>query len=359
MASEGVGLEHGTSQQISNNVEENKEQLVLSEDAPPQYSSNPPFNEVVQVAQQPVQPQTVVVVQPSVSAGAPMMNTALYTGFIERTQDTNNYEEDMEPWLRDPNAAQNYLFRCMTINSDIELAVKDGGCCKGKAESKASAKEQTTVYHKLNSKRLIIKKKEHESTMKQMKKNPCLVFAILLTIVGVILLIVAISLSGGDEDTNNYYQEEESEDPGGYYGGGIVLIIIGIVLCFVGKKGATQSDEFVMISQSIPLNSIFYVDRKVEQESQLKANSCGSCCANEKSKLTNYSTISIGYNRSNLSDKFNASASTKDFITVTLVSNQAYNLHQYLNCIIDGTHPYFNNINIGYSYTDDNQLSRF
>ena len=179
--------------------------------------------------------------------------------------------------------------------------------------------------------------------MAQMKKNPCALFAILLTFVSIILLIAAIA--GGDS--------------GGLYGVGIVMLIIGIVLCFVGKRGSTQSHNFIMVSQSIPINSIFYVDRQVEQQSQLRGSFCGSCCSKEEETRTHYSTISIGYNRSNLSDKFNASASTKDFITITLVSNQAYNLHQYLNCIIDGTHPYFNNINIGYSYTDDNQLSRF
>lgn len=280
--------------------------------------------------------QTVVVVQPSVYSG-------LYTGYFERIEDTNDYQEDMEPWLRDPKAAKNYLFRCMTINNDTETSVTDAGCCKGKSEAKEAEKEQTSVYHKVNSKRLIVKKKEQISSVAQLKKNPCCTFAILLTLVGVILFIAAIA--GGDS--------------GGLYGVGVVILIIGVILCFVGKRGSAQTHNFIMVSQSIPVNSIFYVDRQVEQQSELRGVSCGSCCFKQEEARTHYSTISIGYNRSNLSDKFNASASTKDFITVTLVSNQAYNLHQYLNCIIDGTHPYFNNIKIGHSYTDDNQLSRF
>mmetsp|Transcript_41216 Transcript_41216/g.36398 ORF Transcript_41216/g.36398 Transcript_41216/m.36398 type:complete len:309 (-) Transcript_41216:117-1043(-) len=288
------------------------------------------------------QSQTVVVVKPSVGASK-KGKKGLYTGYFERIEDTNDYQEDMEPWLRDPNAAQNYLFRCMTINKDDETIVTAAGCCKGKSEAKDSEKEQTSVYHKVNSKRLIIKKKEQISSVAQMKKNPCALFALLLIFISIILLIAAIA-SGG---------------PGALYGVAIVMLLIGIAICFFGKRGATQMHTFIMISQSIPINSIFYVDRQVEQQSQLKGRSCGSCCSKQEEEKINYSTISIGYNRSNLSDKFNASASTKDFITVTLVSNQAYNLHQYLNCIIDGTHPYFNNINIGYSYTDDNQLSRF
>lgn len=261
------------------------------------------------------------------------MNTPISSGFIFRQrEDTKNYEEDMTPWLRDPNAASNYQFMCSTEYID-ELKQQGGcACCSGKKVAKDTDKEQTSVYHKTNSKRLIIKRKQHESQLRKIKKNPCVMFALFCIIVAIVLFIAA-------------------GDRGVLYGVGAVLLILGLVLCFCGKGGSVQNDVFVMVTQSIPINSIFYVDRYVEQD--VKNDQCG-CCQQEE--MIHYSTISIGYNRSNLSEKFNLTANTKDFVTLKLVSNQAYNLHQYLNYVIDGTHPYFNNFMVEHNYNDDNHL---
>ena len=112
-----------------------------------------------------------------------------------------------------------------------------------------------------------------------------------------------------------------------------------------------------MVTQSVPIQSIFFVERNVMQlgDTILPKGCCAclcrslcccmmKCCFKAIPPMDNYSDISIGYNRSNESNKMHNdegkhSAKTQDYITITLLANQAFNLHRYINAILDKTVP--------------------
>eukprot|EP01083_Nonionella_stella_P018518 51576_1 len=290
-------------------------------------------------------------------AGSVMVNNNL-NYFRPRAEDTGDYQENMKPWETD---GQNYSFAC---------------CTEKIAHTTQYTKKQSvavqvdwihSVYHKTGSTRLIVKRKAGSSALAQAKNNPATKWAVLLCLCAIVCFIfggiVAGNLGDDDSDSDSYSnrtwnsatgqydydtdtdsEEDGSGGLGALFGGGAVLLLTAIILFQCYSKRRVMQTNFDLVTQSIPIASIFFVERTVEQTEE--ADQC--CCEKPEEKQVHHTDISIGYNRSNLSTKLNGSASTEDYITFSLDSNQAYNLHQYINCIIDGSHPQFNgNVAIG------------
>jgi len=251
--------------------------------------------------------------------------------YFQPREDTGNYDENMKPWEAD---GQNYSFACCTEYS-TQAGTKKKGCCCGVAEKSQNVETKWvhTVYHKTGSNRIIVKKREAASSLEKAKNNPMTKWAVLVAILGILL---AVSGAAYPDDGEVEKQRNMLIIAGG------IMIIVSFFLCifgFQGKNNFVRDQE--MVTQSIPIKSIFFVERTVSQKEEAATKSC--CGGKEKTDI--YSDISIGYNRSNLSSRLQTSASKKDFVTFSLMANQAYNLHQYINCIIDGTHPQTSNGN--------------
>lgn len=211
-------------------------------------------------------------------------------------KDTGAYDEVMKPW---ENSENEFAFSCCTDYED------------------ASIKCMTTVYHKAGSDRLVIKRRTLQTVMKpQGVKASCLMK--------------------------------------------LCCCLCAPWPCCVGQEAHETLD---MVTQSVPIQSIFFVERNVTQKGDvIKPKGCCaclcrslcccfvSCCFKKVPDMANYSEISIGYNRSNESDMMKNGdggllgggghkAKTQDYITLTLDANQSFNLHRYLNDVLDKTAP--------------------
>lgn len=230
--------------------------------------------------------------------------------------DEAKYNEVMKPWEIGSDGAQ-FEFKCYTKWTPPKVKVKKScwtklrealcGCCVP-AKMKPTG-WTTSVYHKKGSDRLMIKRNVLglSRRLKDMKACCCM-----------------------------------------------------RLCCCDSACIPTQDHESLdMVTQSIPIQSIFFVERNVTQKGEIYKPigccaclirtfccCCVSCCYTEKPSMTNYSEISIGYNRSNESNKIHhddhsnrRSKKTADYITLILEANQSYNLHRYLNDILDKTAP--------------------
>jgi len=250
-------------------------------------------------------------------------------------KDTGAYDEVMKPW-ENHGIGQNdeFAFSCCT---DYEQTIfEDMSCCSCSALSSclsccsvksclssmccwcpaptskdATIKRMTTVYHKAGSDRLVIKLRTLQTVMKaQGVKASCLLK--------------------------------------------LCCFPFWPWACCVGQEA---HDTLDIVTQSIPIQSIFFVERNVTQKGDVAKPEgccasmcmpCASCCFYQVPDMANYSQISIGYNRSNESEMMKndeggllsgLKEKTQDYITLTLDANQSFNLHRYLNDILDKTAP--------------------
>lgn len=231
--------------------------------------------------------------------------------------DEAKYNEVMKPWDIGSDGEQ-FEFKCYTKWTPPKVKVKQscwtklkkalcGSCMMTKTNPKGWA---TAVYHKKGSDRLMIKRNNFEFSRRPKDMKAC----------------CCMRLCCQCDSNCIPIQEHESLD---------------------------------MVTQSIPIQSIFFVERNVTQKGDVLDPAgccaclirclcccCVSCCYTEIPSMTNYSEISIGYNRSNESNKIHhdkhsdrRSDETTDYITLILEANQSYNLHRYLNDILDKTAP--------------------
>jgi hypothetical protein len=226
-------------------------------------------------------------------------------------KDTGAYDEVMKPWENKDIEQGEFMFHCCTDYKDPapKKSCCTFSCCTKKEDE--PIKCMTTVYHKAGSDRLVIKRRTLQKVMKpEGLKASCL------------LKLCCFPCYPWS--------------------------------CCVGQEAHETID---MVTQSLPIQSIFFVERNVTQKGDVeKPKGCCaflcrpfvSCCFNKVPDMANYSEISIGYNRSNESEMMKNGdggllsghkAETQDYITLTLYANQSFNLHRYLNDILDKTAP--------------------
>eukprot|EP01083_Nonionella_stella_P018519 51577_1 len=227
-------------------------------------------------------------------AGSVMVNNNL-NYFRPRAEDTGDYQENMKPWETD---GQNYSFAC---------------CTEKIAHTTQYTKKQSvavqvdwihSVYHKTGSTRLIIKRKAGSSALAQAKKNPATKWAICFFLGGIGCIIpgaMILSSLDGDSDSDSYTPSNgytTTRDPDetdgavgaliGLFVGGAVSILISFVLFCCYNKRKVMQTNFDLVTQSIPIASIFFVERTVEQTEE--ADQC--CCEKPEQKRAHHTDIS-------------------------------------------------------------------
>ena len=238
--------------------------------------------------------------------------------FVERL-DTENYDTNMTPWVGYEN---DYL---LGLHTAIFANLKNATCCGGGSSGVSLGIEWAhTVIHCKDSSRLIIKKRDQVGVFEQAKRTVLIILFVLMLLIGFICL---------------------GSGSGGAIAVGILFILGAFFVLYRALLSASGSgNSYSFTTQSIPINSIFWVDRKltVVEENQCCQIEC--CCPEQTDIDKNFSTITIGFNRNVMSNSFNQTTfvapSNKDTnldqVTIKLENNQAYNLHQYLDGIMTG-----------------------
>jgi hypothetical protein len=226
-----------------------------------------------------------------------------------------NLEENLSPWIG--NEAF-YGFYCQTNWDDLLAKAKDRKNKEKRLEFERHPVRSISVYHKKKSDRLIIKSRASANVLIKIDSGGMLFkIAAAVCCLGVLLLAIGAWI---DE---------------------IALIVIGalmlvggifIIICSGKQKAKMTASQFV--TQMIPINSIKFVEREALQ---IKLQQ--KCCSkdDERDPEFNTSEINIGFERCNVSSKLMAgSGSSEDFVQMVLAANDAFNLHQYLNYVVDG-----------------------
>eukprot|EP01084_Bolivina_argentea_P019579 36380_1 len=192
------------------------------------------------------------------------------------------YDEPMKPWETD---GQNYSFTCCTEFKQNQ--------------QKKNIDEVNTVFHKTNSQRLIVKRKDKTSSLQSVRET-CILqckVTILVFILGVLLVALRYVIVA-----TIFIKKEKHVE----YVDVCMIFSSFIMYCWCRSRKLFREDQQI-ITQSIPIQSIFYVERTVSKTEHQEQ----CCCSTPEVAGIQYSYISIGYNRSCLSSKFQGSATTE------------------------------------------------
>ena len=257
------------------------------------------------------------------------MNMSTPDGYYKERQENGpwrqiKYDEVMQPWENNENE---FHFKCWTeYNVKTEIQSQSiRNLEQQQNKGSLSLSTGTSVYHRKKSDRLIIKKREKASIFALTRQNPNGWVAFAIIVVGILIILygfVDFSLTA--------------------IIAGFIIMISGIsVPCCCNKSKTNALSEFVYTTQSIPINSIHFVDRQLETyDANAVQNQCCSCCCGTNAQISiKFSQVTIGFNRSNISKAFGITGlatNSEDTVTVRLRCIDAYNLQQYLNGILDG-----------------------
>ena len=246
--------------------------------------------------------------------------------FLERV-DTENYDVDMTPWVGCEN---DYL---LGLHTTKFINIKSKSCeCNSNSNKAVGVEFGNTVLHHKNSQRLVIKQRNQVGVLEQAKRQILIVACALFFILSVAFL---------------------ASDIGGLIAIGVIFLFLTFYLLYLVLKSTTgEGNTYSFTTQSIPLNSIFWVNRKLSIVEETPCCRVECMCPEQNDIERKFSDVTIGFNRNvtsntfayggggSFSTNFNGltgkDSGTLDVISIKLENNQAYNLQHYLDCIITG-----------------------